>query len=97
MLSKRSFMPPRRSPWGLIALGGCVSWLLLQNSLLLVWLSRQHLEPFFTVARDLLRVALHVASDLWMLPVAVFLGVALALSSGEDGRRRNPDREVSRV
>lgn len=89
-----SSWPVRRGT--LLALAALAVWLLLQNSLLLVWFSSQHLAPVFVVMRALVRVGFHLASDLWMLPVAVMLGVALALSSGErrDGARA---REVSRV
>ena len=69
--------------WSLVALGAISVWLLLQNSLLLVWMTSQHFEPYFVVARALARVGLHLAAQLWMLPVAVVLGVALALTGGE--------------
>ena len=87
---------PRRR-WGPVALAGCAAWLLLQNSLLLVWISSRHLEPVFVVARALVRVGVHLAANLWMLPAAVILGVALALSSGEGSRGREESREVSHV
>lgn len=84
------------SRWSVLALAAVGVWLLLQNSLLLLWFSSQHLEPVFVVARAMLRVGLHLAADLWMLPAAVVLGVALALSSG--GRPNGEgEREVSRV
>ena len=86
-----------RHRWGLIALTGCAAWLLLQNSLLLVWLSSRHLEPVFVVARALVRVGVHLAANLWMLPAAVFLGVALALSSGAENRGGEKSGEVSHV
>ena len=72
-----------------LALAVCAVWLLVQNSLLAVWLSSQHLGPFFTVMKALVRVGIHFAADLWMLPAAGLLGVALALSTGErqDGAR----------
>lgn len=79
----------------MLALAATAVWLLLQNSLLLVWLSSQHLPPVFVVMRALVRVGLHLITDLWMLPVAVILGVALALSSGV--RNEGGAREVSRV
>jgi len=75
--------PARRHRFALVALVGCATWLLLQNSLLLVWLSSRHLEPVFVVARVLTRVGLHLAASFWMLPAAVILGVALALTGGE--------------
>jgi hypothetical protein len=67
-----------------------VGWLLVQNSLLAVWLSSQHLGPWLTVARALLRVGMHFAAQFWVLPVAAVLGVALALSTGE---RQDAGRE----
>ncbi|MEO5617840.1 MAG: hypothetical protein ABIS67_08710 [Candidatus Eisenbacteria bacterium] len=84
------------SRWTVLALAGVAVWLVLQNSLLLVWFSSQHVEPVFVVARALLRVGLHLAADLWMIPAAVVLGVALALSGG--GRKVGEgSQEVSRV
>jgi hypothetical protein len=94
--SDRSIATRPLSRWTLAALAGVAVWLVLQNSLLLVWFSSQHLEPVFVVARALVRVGLHLAADLWMIPATVVLGVALALSGGErnDGEG---SREVSRV
>ena len=66
-----------------VALVACAAWLLLQNSLILVWLSSQHVAPLFVVARALARVGLHLAAEFWMLPAAVVLGVALALTGSE--------------
>jgi len=78
-----------------IALAICAVWLLLQNSLLVVWLSSQHLEPAFVVARALVKVGAHLLAQLWMVPAAAALGAALAISSSErDARSRDP-REVS--
>ncbi len=85
----------RRSHGALAALVACATWLLLQNSLLLVWLSSRHLEPVFVVARALARVGFHLAADFWMLPAAVVLGVALALTGGE--HRTDEKTEISHV
>lgn len=96
MASEGSIATRPLSRWTLAALAGVAVWLVLQNSLLLMWFSSQHLEPVFVVARALVRVGLHLAADLWMIPAAVVLGVALALSGGErsDGEGA---QEVSRV
>jgi uncharacterized Tic20 family protein len=85
----------RRHRFALVALVACSAWLLLQNSLLLVWLSSRHLEPVFVVARALARVGFHLAACFWMLPAAVVLGVALALTGGEHRPDENP--EISHV
>lgn len=73
-----------------VALVCCAVWLLVQNALLAAWLSSRHLTPLFIVVRALFKVGLHFAAQLWMLPVAALLGVALALSTGErhDGRSK---------
>ena len=87
---------PATGRWSLVALACCSVWLLLQNSLLLVWIWSEELAPLFVVARAIARVTMHLAAELWMLPVAVMLGVALALTSGE--RRESPGvQEVSHV
>ena len=67
----------------IVALVACATWLLLQNSLLLLWLSSQHVAPLFVVMRALTRVGMHLAAEFWMLPAAVVLGVALALTGVE--------------
>lgn len=82
-MPRSSRTPERARRWTLIALAACVVWLLVQNSLILVWLSSQHLEPAFVVARALTRVGLRLAADWWMVPPAVILGVALALTGSE--------------
>ena len=87
MFTDRSRLPGE--PRGVVlALVACAAWLLLQNSLLLVWLSSQHVEPLFVVARALTRVGLHLAAEFWMLPAAVVLGVALALTGNEREDRK---------
>ena len=96
MARERSLAPRPMSRWTLAALAGLAVWLVLQNSLLLVWFSSQHLEPVFVMARALVRVGLHLAADLWMIPAAVVLGVALALSGGERSGGEGA-QEVSRV
>jgi hypothetical protein len=78
-----------------VALIACTVWLLVQNSVLAVWLSSQHLTPLFVVARALLKVGLHLAGQLWMLPVVALLGVALALSTGERHDAGPKRKEVS--
>jgi len=85
VFSERVASSARRYRFAVVALAACAAWLLLQNSLLLVWLSSRHLEPLFVVARALARVGFHLAADFWMLPAAVVLGVALALTGGEHG------------
>ena len=87
--------PARR--WAGIALAACAAWLVLQNALILVWFSREHLAPVLVVARVLVKVGAHLVAELWMLPAAVILGVALALSSGGANRGREDSREVSRA
>ena len=77
------------------ALVTCAVWLLVQNSLLAVWLSSQHLTPLFTVLRALFKIGIHVAANFWVLPVAGLLGVALALSTGERQDARRPRKGVS--
>jgi hypothetical protein len=72
-----------------------VGWLLVQNSLLVMWLSSQHLGPWLTVARALFKVGLHFAAHLWILPAAAVLGVALALSTGERQDARREGRGIS--
>ena len=82
-------LPARGRPHAaVVALVACAAWLLLQNSLLLVWLSSQHVAPFFVVARALARVGMHLAAEFWMLPAAVVLGVALALTGVEREDRK---------
>lgn len=78
-----------------LALAVCLAWLLVQNSILVLWFSQSYLGVAFTVIRALLKVGAHLVGELWMLPVAVLLGVALALSTSgrEDAPRTN--REVS--
>ena len=85
MFTERS--SARGGPGRLVVLTllACASWLLLQNSLLLIWLSSQHLEPLIVVTRVLVRVGWHFAADFWMLAAVVVLGVALALSGVERG------------
>ena len=88
-------LPVRGRPHvAIIALVACAAWLLLQNSLLLVWLSSQHVAPLFVVARALTRVGLHLAAEFWMLPAAVVLGVALALTGGEREDRKADRKSV---
>lgn len=94
--NRRMWSWPARG-WAGIALAACAAWLLVQNALLLVWFSRDHLAPVFVVARALVKVGAHLVAELWMLPVAVMLGVVLALSSGGVNRGREDSREVSRV
>jgi hypothetical protein len=90
--AKELSSPSRRSRDFALAL--CVVWLLVQNSLLVAWLTHQHLGPYFTVARALVKVGLTLAGQLWMLPAAALLGVALALSTGAREDRARKDREV---
>ncbi|HTO90877.1 MAG TPA: hypothetical protein VMJ70_07055 [Candidatus Sulfotelmatobacter sp.] len=78
-----------------LALVICAAWLLLQNSLLLIWVSSPHLEPAFVVARALIKVGAHLFAQLWMLPAAMVLGAALALSNGESHDAARKRREVS--
>ena len=88
-------LPLRRRPHAaVVALVACAAWLLLQNSLLLIWLSSEHAAPLFVVARALARVGMHLAAEFWMLPAAVVLGVALALTGAE---REDHRTEVSHV
>jgi hypothetical protein len=72
----------------ILAFIACAAWLLLQNSLLLLWLSSQHVVPLFVVARALARVGVRLAAEFWMFPAAVVLGVALALTGGEREDRK---------
>src|SRR5258708_2065284 len=83
--------------WRVAALAGCVVWLLLQNSILLAWYSSQYLGPALVVLRALARVGAHLVAQLWMLPVAVILGVALALSAGSRQHDGERVRRVSHV
>jgi len=85
----------RRGGLPALALAACALWLLLQNSLLLLWFTGPKLAPAFVVMRAIVRVGLHLLADWWMLPAAVVLGVALALSDG--GRPRVRVRGVSHV
>lgn len=73
----------------------CAVWLLVQNSLLAAWLTSQHAEPLFVVARALIRVGIHLAGQFWMLPAAALLGVALALSTGERQDAERAPREIT--
>jgi len=77
-----------------LAFAICAAWLLLENSLLVLWISSQRLQPVFVVARALVKVGAHLFADLWMLPAAAALGAALAISSGERPARKD-SREVS--
>jgi hypothetical protein len=78
-----------------VALAICIAWLLFQNSLLVLWLSSQHLQPWFVAARALVKVGAHLFANLWMLPAAAALGAALAISSGERQSRSKDSHEVS--
>ena len=72
-----------------------LAWLSSRDLSPLAWLSSQDLSPLFVVARAIVRVSMRLAAELWMLPVAVMLGVALAL--GGERRSQSDVREVSHV
>ena len=78
-----------------LALVVCAAWLLLQNSLLLVWLSSQRLEPVFVVIRALIKVGAHMFAQMWMLPAALAVGAALALSDTHRDEGAGKRHEVS--
>ena len=80
-----------------MALVGCVAWLLVQNSILLAWWSREYAGTVVVIARALLKVGATLASEWWMLPVAVILGVALALTGSARTRDGEKARGVSHV
>ena len=92
MSSVRRMLGRGTRRWTLLALVACVAWLLVQNSILLAWWSRQYAGTVVVIARALLKVGATLAAEWWMLPLAVFLGVALALS----GRARTHDGENAR-
>jgi len=96
MADRRSRRLPRlpRGAWLVVAVA--LVWIAFQNSILLLWFSSGHLEPMFVVARAIARVGMHLAADYWMIPAAVFLGVALALTGVPQGDESRT-REVRRV
>ncbi len=85
----------RRGLW--LALAGVTMWLAVQNSMLVMWFLRDRLDWAPVVARALVRVGLHLLSDLWLLPLAVLVGAALALSGPSSSGRRPRPTEVSRA
>ena len=97
MASERAMLGRVTRRWTMLALIGCVAWLLVQNSILLAWWSQQYVGSALVIVRALLKVGASLASDWWMVPVAVILGIALALSGSPRSREEENIRGISHV